>query len=299
MNKKTKGLLIVLFCSLLWAFNGNVGGWLFNEKAFSPDILVTARLLGTGTSLILLNLLSRGQEAFLILRVKSNYIRIMAYGLAGILVMQYSYFSAILHSNAPTSTLIQYLGIFLIIAYVSIQNKTMPDPKLFVALFFCVIGVLLLVTHGDLSSLLLNSKTLFWGLLSAVGLANSSLAPLSLQAHYKSKDIVGPSMFLAGLTLALLVRPDFTSVIWDPESILGLAYCVFGGTLFPFIFYMEGQKRAGAPLASIFALAEPVFSTLVAVVLYGTIFSKIDLVGMVMIFVSILLLTIEDSKDKI
>lgn len=298
MNKKKKGLIIVLLCSLLWAFNGNIGGWLFQEKNFTPDILVASRLLGTGLSLIVINALKNGKAAFHILQVKSNYIRILAYGLAGILIMQYSYFTAILYSNAPTSTLLQYIGIFLIILFVSIQQKKIPDFKIFIAMFFCIIGVLLLVTHGDLSSLLVNQKTLFWGLLSAFGLANSSLAPISLQARYKPIDIVGPSMLLAGLILTLLVRPDYSSVIWDASSISALLYCVFGGTLLPFVFYMEGQKRTGAALASIFALAEPVFATVIAVFLYGTIFLGIDLLGMVLIFASILLLTLEDSKDK-
>lgn len=298
MNNKRKGLIIILFCSLMWAFNGNIGAWLFKEKSFTPDILVSIRLLGAGLSIMVLNFIRNGPTGFYILQVKSNYIKLAFYALGGILLMQYSYFSSILYSNAPTSTLLQYLGIFLIILAMSIKTHSFPERKIFVALFFCILGVVFLVTHGDWSLLSINQKALFWGLLSSIGFANFNLAPLSLQARYKSLDIVGPSMLLAGLTLFLLVRPDLTQPNWDILSLLGLIYCIFGGTFFPFVLFMEGQRLAGPSLSSIFALAEPVFSTLIAIFLYNTIFLTIDFIGMFLIFTSILLLTLEDSKKK-
>lgn len=299
MKKETKGLFIVMLCAFLWAFNGNIGGWLFKTKNFTPEDLVVVRLLGAGFSILLYNSWKKGSAALSILKVKANYLPLAFYAIGGILLMQFGYFVAILYSNAPTSTLLEYLGTFLLLFFLSIQYKKWPERKVFLALIVSIFGVVLLVTHGNFSVLSINEKALFWGLLSALGYATFNVAPLKLQARYTSMDIVGPAMILGGVTLFLLVRPHtISTVTWDFYSILALLYCIFGGTFFPFVLFMEGQRLAGPSLSGIFSLSEPVFSTLIAVLLYGTIFSPIDLLGMVFILGSILLLTIQGTKKE-
>ncbi|MDO5037261.1 MAG: DMT family transporter [Tissierellia bacterium] len=298
MERKLKGLLIILLCTFLWALNGNVGAWLFKEKAFSPQTLVPFRLLGSGLSLLVVNLLKNGPSSLKILRVKANYPYLLTYALIGVLLMQYSYFMAIFYSNAPTSTLIQYLGIFLITAYLAIGSRTLPSKQVFFSLFVSIGGVALLVTHGDLSQLAISSLALFWGLLSCLGYASANLAPIKLQAYYPSIDIVGPSMTLGGVTLLLVLRPDFSSLVWDLPASLGLLYCIFGGTLAPFTLFMEGQKRVGPQLSSIFSLTEAIFSTLIAVIIYKASFHPMDYVGMAMILSALVVLSLDDSQKK-
>lgn len=297
MNSKIQGLLLILTTVLLWSFNGNIGDWLFSARNFTPEFLVVMRLIGSGTFLFIYNQIKYGNKSLEILKVKSNYPYLLLYSISGVMLMQYSYFKAIFYSNAPTAILIEDIGIFFVIGYLSFKSRKLPSKFVFIALIASIIGVFLLVTGGDINNLEANKKGLLWGIAAAIGLAFFNVSALPLQAHYPTTQIIGPSMILAGIILALLVKPSTINIYWDLYAVLGLLFCIILGTFIPFVLYMEGQKRAGADLAGIFSLAEPIFSTLIAVFIYGLVFKPVDYLGMGLIFGSICMLTLKEDVN--
>ena len=294
-----KGILLIFLCTFMWALNGNVGAYIFQYKAFTPDVLVAIRLTTVGVILLVHDLYRSGRYAFRVVRKRENIPAFLLYSIGGILCMQYGYFTAISYSNAPTTTLIQYTGMFFVIFVVAIMERTWPKPIVYPTLALCSLGLFLMVTGGDPTSLKVSSKALFWGLVSAVGFTNFNLAPTGLSKTYRSMEIMGPSMLLGGLLLILLTRPDFTAPTWDTTSTLCVLYTIIGGTMIPFWAFLEGARYTGAQKSSIFSLSEAVFSTIVAMVLYHLTFKITDLVGMLMIFGSVLLLCLpEKQKPK-
>ena len=291
-----KGILLIFLCTMMWALNGNVGAYIFQNKAFTPDVLVAIRLTAVGLILLVHDLRRSGRYAFRVVRKRENIPAFLLYSIGGILCMQYGYFTAIAYSNAPTTTLIQYTGMFFVIFVSSIMNRTWPKPIVYPTLALCSLGLFLMVTGGDPSNLKVSSKALFWGLVSAVGFMNFNLAPTGLSKTYRSMEIMGPSMLLGGVLLILLTRPDFTAPTWDMTSTLCVLFTIIGGTLIPFWAFLEGARHTGAQKSSIFALSEAVFSAIVAMVLYHLTFKLTDLVGMLMIFGSVLLLSLPEKS---
>ena len=291
-----KGFLLIASAALFWAFNGNVGGFIFEYKNFTPEILVSVRLIAVGIFIFLLDLKRSGRYAFRVVRKRENIPSFLLYALGGLTLMQYSYFSSIATSNAPTATLMQYGGLFLIVAVVAIQTKTPPKFKIYPALAICSLGLFFMVTGGDIHSLKISKETLFWGALSAVGFMNFNVAPTGLSKTYRSMEIMGPSMLLGGVLLALITRPDYSSAIWDLQSIASVAYCVIGGTLIPFWLFLEGAHLTGPTLSSVFNLMEAVFSTIVAVFIYGLSFTSTDFLGMALILIAVLIISFPEKK---
>lgn len=291
-----KGILLIFLCTFLWALNGNVGAYVFQNKGFTPEVLVAIRLTAVGLMLLVNDLYRSGRYAFRVVRKRENIPNFLLYSLGGILCMQFGYFSSISYSNAPTATLFQYTGMFFVIFTVAIMTKTWPKPIVYPTLFLCTLGLFLMVTGGDPSSLNVNSKAIFWGLISAVGFTNFNLAPTGLSKTYRSMEIMGPSMLLGGLFLTLVTRPDFTAPTWDTVSILCVLFCIIGGTMIPFWAFLEGARYTGATKSSIFSLSEAVFSTIVAVILYKLEFKLTDFAGMLLILGSVLLLSLPEKK---
>ena len=291
-----KGMLLIFLCTFMWALNGNVGAYIFQYKGFTPDVLVAVRLIIVGIVLFINDLYRSGRYAFRVVRKKENIPSFLLYSLGGILCMQYGYFTAISYSNAPTATLIQYLGMFFVIFVVAIKEKTWPKPIVYPTLAVCMYGLFLLVTGGDPSNLKVNSQAIIWGLISAVGFMNFNLAPTGLSKTYRSMEIMGPSMLLGGIVLTLLTRPDFTAPTWDLPATLCVLYTIVGGTVIPFWAFLEGARYTGAQKSSIFSLSEAVFSTVVAAVVYRLTFKGTDLIGMAMILGSVLLLSLPEKK---
>lgn len=291
-----KGFLLIALCTLLWAFNGNVGGFLFAEKHFTPELLVSIRLIAIGIFLFLLDLYRSGRYAFRVVRKRENIKSYLLYALGGILCMQFGYFASIAHANAPTATLLQYSGLFFIIVAVAIKTKTPPKLRVYPALALCALGLFFLITAGDIHNLQISREALFWGLISAFGFMNFNLAPIGLSRTYRSMEIIGPSMLLGGVVLALFTRPDPSAAIWDASTFLSVGFCIIGGTLIPFWAFLEGARLTGPTLSSVFSLSEAVFSTLVAVLIYGLAFSRTDFFGMVLILISVLILSYPEKK---
>lgn len=280
----------------MWALNGNVGAYIFQYKGFTPDVLVAVRLIVVGIVLFINDLYHSGRYAFRVVRKRENIPSFLLYSLGGILCMQFGYFTAISYSNAPTATLIQYLGMFFVIFVVAIKERTWPKPIVYPTLAVCMYGLFLLVTGGDPSNLKVNSQAIIWGLISAVGFMNFNLAPTGLSKTYRSMEIMGPSMLLGGIVLTLLTRPDFTAPTWDLPATLCVLYTIVGGTVIPFWAFLEGARYTGAQKSSIFSLSEAVFSTVVAAVVYRLTFKGTDLLGMAMILGSVLLLSLPEKK---
>lgn len=280
----------------MWALNGNVGAYIFQYKGFTPDVLVAVRLIIVGIVLFINDLYHSGRYAFRVVRKKENIPSFLLYSLGGILCMQFGYFTAISYSNAPTATLIQYLGMFFVIFVVAIKERTWPKPIVYPTLAVCMFGLFLLVTGGDPSNLKVNSQAILWGLVSAVGFMNFNLAPTGLSKTYRSMEIMGPSMLLGGIVLTLVARPDFTAPTWDLPATLCVLFTIVGGTVIPFWAFLEGARYTGAQKSSIFSLSEAVFSTVVAAIVYHLTFKGTDLIGMAMILGSVLLLCLPEKK---
>ena len=291
-----KGILLIFLCTFLWALNGNVGAYIFQYKGFTPEILVVVRLTTVGILLFINDLYHSGRYAFRVVRKKENIPSFLLYSLGGILCMQFGYFSSISYSNAPTATLLQYTGMFFVIFVVAIMTKTRPKLIVYPTLLLCTFGLFLLVTGGDPHNLNVNTQAIFWGLVSAVGFTNFNLAPTGLSKTYRSMEIMGPSMLLGGLFLALVTRPVFSAATWDAVSISCVAFCIIGGTMIPFWAFLEGARYTGATKSSIFSLSEAMFSTVVAAILYHLSFRWTDLLGMLLILGSVLLLSLPEKR---
>jgi len=102
---------------------------------------------------------------------------ILCFGILGMSMCQYTYFTAIGASNAGTATVLQYIGPVIIVVYVSLRTLKLPGPKEICATILAVLGTFFLATHGDPESLVLSEKALFWDLASAAALAVYTVQP--------------------------------------------------------------------------------------------------------------------------
>lgn len=132
INKKKEvifGTILTITGGILWGISGVCGQFLFQNKEVTASWMVPIRLVTAGL-LLLLYYVSRDKgKAFDIWRSKRNRTDIIVYGLAGMMLCQYSYFQTIEWSNAGTATVIQYLGPALIVVWVCLRMKRLPEKK--------------------------------------------------------------------------------------------------------------------------------------------------------------------------
>lgn len=287
-----KGCILTLFGGILWGLSGTCGQYLMQRKGLTSDWLIPIRLLLAGTLLLLICLVKDGKKVFQIFKIPKDGLDVLIFGMLGMSMCQYTYFTAISQSNAGTATVLQYIGPVLIVIYVSLRTGKIPDKIEVFAVGLAIVGTVLLATHGNLNSLAISHKALLWGLCSAVALAVYTVQPVPLLSKYGSMVVTGWGMLIGGILLCLFFRPWTMEVTVDGAVIGGLSFIVLFGTIIAFVAYLEGVKWVGPKRGSLFASVEPVSATVFSALLLKVGFGAMDILGFVCIISTIFLLTL-------
>ena len=285
------GYVFALTAALLWGVSGTFAQYLFQHREITPEWLVTVRMLIASVVLLTVPFIKNPKAVMAPWKDKKDRWAILAFGIFGMLTVQFTYFVTIKHSNAATATVLQYLGPVFIALYYSFKEKRIPIAKEIAAIVFAMVGTFFIVTHGSFESLSITSEALYWGMASAIALAVYSILPTGLMHRHDASVVVGWGMLIGGSTLSLIYSPWNIPGQWDQISFLFTAGIILFGTAAAFYCYLRSVKSIGATIASLLACAEPLSAALIAVIWLNVSFGIFDWLGTVCILTTIGLLT--------
>lgn len=289
-NKVWMGSVFCIASACLWGVSGAAGQYLFKNAGITPEWLVSTRTLLTGLFLLAFFQIKHG-GVFEIWTDRRDRLQLIIFTLGGMLFMQYGYFAAINYSNAATATVLQYTAPILIVVYLALRQKKLPSPMECVAVIGCLIGTILLATHGNLHSLSLSPAALFWGLLSAIALAFYTVYPTHLLSKYHTMLLIGWSMLIGSFVMHF-VHPSWDYAgNWSAASVWCMIFVVVFGTMTPYLLFLNGVKYIGPTKSSLYASAEPLASTVVSVLWLKVELEWMDYLGFVFIIATVLMLS--------
>lgn len=292
------GTFLTIAGGILWGISGVCGQFLFQNKDVTASWLVPLRLVTAGFLLLCYYVIRDKGKTFDIWKTKRNRIDIIIYGLAGMMLCQYSYFQTIEWSNAGTATVIQYLGPALIVVWVCLQTKRLPKKKEVLGVILAVTGIFLIATHGNPTTLALSQKALIMGLISAVSVVIYTVKPAQMQAEFDTPLVLAWGMLIGGTALTIAFRPWNNKVIFDGETFTALAFIILFGTMAGFSMYMTGVKMIGSVKASLYSCVEPVASMVLTAVWMKVSFTTPDLIGTAFVIATIIILAIPTPLKK-
>lgn len=295
-KRELKGTLLTLVAGCLWAFSGSCGQYIFTYKEATSNWLVPIRLAIGGAVLVAILFAKHGKKALDIWHGKKNIRDALIFAIFGMMLCQYSYFTAIEHSNAGTATVLQYLCPAMIMIITCVMAKRLPRKIEVLSVVLAIGGTALLATHGDLSNLAISPAALFWGLFSAVMLVMSTLPPTRIIAEFGAMSVTGWGMLIGGIVLLPVFRPWEIPVIFDLQCIIALAAIIIA-TITAYTLYLTGINMVGPGKASLLACIEPVMATIISAVWLKTPFAPMDFVGFVMIISTIFLLNMKKAEN--
>lgn len=298
-SKMVTGTIVTIAGGILWGVSGVCGQYMFQNKGVTAPWLVSVRLVVAGLLMLCYYFLTDREQTLAIWKSKRDRRDVIIYGLLGMLPCQYAYFQTIEWSNAGTATVIQYLGPALIVIWVCFRTKRMPTLQEITGVILAVIGVFLIATHGNPTSLALSGRALLMGLASAVSVAIYTLEPARLQKKYDTPLILAWGMTIGGVALTLISRPWTAKGIQaDAEMFAALAFVIAFGTMAGFSLYMTGVKLIGSVKASLYACMEPVSSMILTVLWMKVNFTTPDLIGTLLVIATIIILAIPTKKKR-
>lgn len=287
------GIILTLLGATLWGVSGTSVQFVGNFRNMNLEWLLTMRLITAGLLTVLYGWIRQGNTIFNVFRNRRDTLGLIIFGVFGMALCQYTYFRSIVIAGAGIATVLQYLAPSMIIIYLLMRYGKRPSTGEIISVILALVGTICLMGNNGFSFESFRSDVLFWGLLSAVGVAVYSVSPVRLLATYGTIPIVGFGMLLSGLVAAALFQQSHSYAIWDVWTVVGCFNVVFLGTIVSFNAYLEGVKRIGAVPGSILSSIEPISAAFFGWALLGNQFNWVGILGMAMIIATVIIIALE------
>ena len=278
MTDKTKGLWLAVSGCTCWGMSGVAAQYLFTKTTVTPMWLVGVRLFIAGVLLIIWGLMTSPKEVFGVWRHWQDAVMIVVFAFCGMIPSQFSYFMAIKYGNAPTATILQFLGPLFIIAYIAIAHWRLPRRIDVVSMAIALFGTYLLVTKGQFDSLELAPIAVFWGVMAAVGQALYTLTPIRLLKRFDAKLVTGWAMLVGSLAFT----PHVVISPMPHLSVLGWGAVLFVatiGTMLAYMLYLQSLKYILPATTGMLSLFEPLTATVLSILILHTAFGLPEMLG--------------------
>lgn len=287
------GIILTLLGATLWGVSGTSVQFVGNFRNMNLEWLLTMRLITAGLLTVLYGWIRQGSAIFNVFRNWRDTLGLVIFGVFGMALCQYTYFRSIVIAGAGIATVLQYLAPSMIIIYLLVRYGKRPSTGEIISVILALVGTICLMGNNGFSFESFRSDVLFWGLLSAVGVAVYSVSPVRLLATYGTIPIVGFGMLLSGLVAAALFQQPHSYATWDVWTVVGCFNVVFLGTIVSFNAYLEGVKRIGAVPGSILSSIEPISAAFFGWALLGNQFNWVGILGMAMIIATVIIIALE------
>lgn len=292
------GIILTLLGATLWGVSGTSVQFIGNFRNMNLEWLLTMRLITAGLLTVLYGWIRQGNAIFNVFRNWRDTLGLVIFGVFGMALCQYTYFRSIVIAGAGIATVLQYLAPSMIIIYLLVRYGKRPSTGETISVILALVGTICLMGNNGFSFESFRSDVLFWGLLSAVGVAVYSVSPVRLLATYGTIPIVGFGMLLSGLVAAALFQQPHSYATWDVWTVVGCFNVVFLGTIVSFNAYLEGVKRIGAVSGSILSSIEPISAAFFGWALLGNQFNWVGILGMAMIIATVIIIALEKRSQS-
>ena len=157
-----------------------------------------------------------------------------------------------------------------------------------------LVGLFLLLTNGRPDELIISGEALFWGILVGLTFSFYTLYPARLMQEWGVLLVVGWSMLIGGLFLAI-VDPVFLADDWDslmdPKALLIFLALVIVGTL-AFVLFLSSMRFITPVETSVLSAVEPLTAMIISAFWFHQILAPTQLTGALIMLVFVTFLSL-------
>lgn len=278
-----RGIAFAALGGICWGFSGTCAQLLTSEAGIPVAWITPVRLSAGALIFMAVCLVREPRNVLAALRDVRSVAAIFAFAMLGVLLTQVSYLSAIAYTNAGTGTVLERLGLVLIMLYACLRSRRLPRARELCGLVLALAGTVLIATKGNFGSLAIPPEGLMWGIVSAFALAFYTLIPVRVLEKWGSFIVTGMAMLFGGAVSMAAVRPWTIPVDVTPQVVVVMALMVVVGTFAAYLFYLQGINDAGPVRAGLVGCVEPVSATVISALWLGTPVSGVDVAGCALI----------------
>ncbi len=290
-----RGIVCAFVGACCWGFSGTCSSLMTSQYGIPVAWITCVRLLLAALLFFVIVGVRDYRSLLAVVRDGRSMLRIAGFGILGVLLTQVSYLSAIAYTNAGIGTVLERLGLIVIMFWTCFQMWRLPKAREMAGLVLALTGTVLIATKGQLGSLQIPPEGLFFGIVSAFALAFYTLMPVKPLKKWGPFVVTGMAMFMGGVVAVAIFRPWTIQVDVTPQVVFAMAGMVIVGTIGAYVFYLQGVTDAGPVRASLIGCMEPVSATVISAVWLGTPVVPIDIAGIALILAMVPFVTERQS----
>ena len=293
-------ICMVMMAGTMWAGTGLAAQDFLKKSALDSMDLTVFRMFSAGFIMLCVSLLKGtwkpGWQA--VRERPSLWDGLFFYGVVGLMFMHYTYFASIAVGNAAAATVIQYTCPAIVIVWVALRNRKMPERGEMMAVILAMAGVFLLVTGGDVRKISVPFECVYLALMSALFFAVCAVYPKHLMGILDNSFILTVGMFTGALS-AWAIDPviDFSG-FFQGNVIFDSFWIVICGTVLAFTCYNAGLHYLSASQASVTATVEPAVSVVASLFLFDVCFDWMQAVGILLVIFAVAMPGLAGRKEN-
>ncbi|MHB9782527.1 DMT family transporter [Streptococcus sp. 10F2] len=291
-----QGTLYGIISGIVWGLCGIIGQYFFSHYTVETGWITSMRLLIGGVVLLTLAYVQDPAGLWRIWRDSKMLLRFFAYTILGLFSVQFFFYLCIQYSNAATATILQFTAPVFILLYTGLWKKHPVSSKSILYVLLTMLGVILLVSEGDLSQLSISPMALMAGLLSAVGILFNTTLPTYFMSHFGSLYTLGWGLLVAGIFSNFLYPVWQVTFQVDAISFSISAIIALFGTALSFWIILQALTLVSPLVISVVGASEPLASILLSLAFLGLEPHWSLFVASLLILPSMVLLSIEEEK---
>lgn len=292
------GALCIVAGGICWGFSGTCIEYLTQHKGVTVAWASFLRLSLAAIILLIMCFAFKRDEITKLANSRSSWRDVVIYGIFGCFGCQYTYMASIALNNAGVATLIEQLGLVIVVFWTCFRKRRSPRARELGALALAFAGMFCICTQGDVGTLALSPMGLFWGLASTVTMAFYVLLPARLMRMWSGLVVTAPSITIAAIVALVVLRPWETPMPIDFGICCGVAGTVIFGVVSPYLLFLKGLKEAGPVIGGLLDCIEPVAAMGFSALLLGTAVTGFDILGSILIISMMIMIALPERKKE-
>ncbi len=293
MSRTLSGTLLVAGATALWGINGTASRVVM-DTGLSPARLAEIRI--TAAALLLLAWVVWRERAALRL-TRREFLAFAAFGVIGLVCVQWTYFEAINRIPIGIALIIEYSAPLLVALWVRFAwHRPLPWIA-WLAIPIALAGLALVLGVGGADVAVITLAGVLWSLGAAVTYAYYALHAERLTQRRSPVAVLAIGMGIGAVAVAIVM--PWWSFPWSElgetastapiaaDAWLYLVYVVVLGTVAPFALMLAGVQRMGADGATITAMLEPILAGAVAWVVLDQALTVVQVLGALIVLVAV------------
>lgn len=285
----------MVLAAVLWAVSGSSGKFLF-QQGVTPFQLVQLRVTLSAACLFLWLLVKNPATLRIAPR---DILYFMVLGVAGMAMVQFTYFYTISKIHVAVAILLEYLAPAFIALHAVFISREKLSKASATAVMGSAFGCYLAVGAYNFDLLALNWKGILVGIGSGVSFAWYAVHAERGMRRYDPWTVLFYALLFASVFWNIVTPPlkafahSYTLTQWG-----WILYIAFLGTVVPYGLYSEGINLIRSTRASITATLEPITAALISYLFLGETLQPLQLVGGAVVILSVILLQVKQEHDE-